>query len=609
MNHLVLLIFRLLIALLLTNQAVIVQAEDYVIYQGMLNDYGGELSSRYQKRFSNSSEDIDEFVNIAEVGVRNIIMGYFWRPWFATWSGNNNVRLVQRWQQGDHFRQNSLTGILGQTQWQSNVFPVSRFPFRANVEYSRDDEEHDFQDELIERYLVDFNQLYTSDDNKTTMGANMSFNGRDSDINGESTEFRMRGNINHVYDLHNFSGNIEYLERENDQDEVRVDSLQKNDQLRIFARHLYNPNPLFSMENFSNLFMDNSEYERSSQESTYWQVNNNNFWRPEAEPRLRITSNTRFSDNHYENTNIGGTNVADLQQFNLYTGAFFDYSDSLTFDGNININVTHSDETVSANQQRIGAHYNPANFPLYSFDYNWYASANISNHYTEESRYQSVGGSIGQALTKDFFQLMNAPVILRITTQFTDELSNEKDFKERAELANRISLTHNYSNEGFFSNVQLSFEDIHGFGGEDIEFDYRQTGRLIISGNYQMGRHKRWSADMNLEIINEQLRNSESSLRYYGSGYAGYNDNRFFDVRGLVFDSTLTLSMEDVLSRHTIEQEQLYGDENLVTTTWENELTYLIGRLELNARFSISKSKSNTNGIIMFEAKRRFGYF
>ena len=83
MNHLVLLIFRLLIALLLTNQAVIVQAEDYVIYQGMLNDYGGELSSRYQKRFSNSSEDIDEFVNIAEVGVRNIIMGYFWRPWFA----------------------------------------------------------------------------------------------------------------------------------------------------------------------------------------------------------------------------------------------------------------------------------------------------------------------------------------------------------------------------------------------------------------------------------------------------------------------------------------------------------------------------------------------
>lgn len=608
MNHLIL-IFRLFFFLLLAGQAGVVQAEDYLVYQGMINDYGGELSSRYQKRFSNNNDDINEFINVAEVGVRNLMIGYFWRPWFATWSGNNNVRLVQRWQQGDQFEHNSLTGILGQTQWQTNLFPVSRFPFRGYFEYSRDDEEHDFQDELIERYLVDFNQLYTSENNKTTMGANMSFNGRDSDVNGESTEFRLRGNANHVYELHNFSGNIEYLDRENDFEDVRVESLKENEQLRIYARHLYNPDKQFSMENFTNVFQDNSVYERSSQKTLYWQVNNNNFWRPDFEPRLRFTSNTRLSDNDYENKNAGGTNDAKLQQFNLYAGGFFDYSNTLTFDGNFNINVTRTDDTVSANQQRLGVQYNPVNFPLYSFDYNWYVSGNISNHYTEQSRYQTVSGAIGQVLTKDAFDLMNSPVILRINSQYSDEISGQKDFKERAELSNKVSLTHNYAHEGFFSNALLSIEDRRGFGGEGVEFDNRQTGRFILSGNYQLGRHKRWVADMNLEVINEELQNSESSLRYYGSGYIAYNDARFFDVRRLRFDSTLTLSMEDVLSRDTIEQEQLYGDENLVTTTWENELTYLIGRMELNARFSLSKSKGNTNGILMFEAKRRFGYF
>lgn len=582
-------------------------ADNFVIFQGMDNRYGGEVLVEARSRFSDqkNAATINEFVNTNQIGLQNSILGYFWRPWFGDWRGNTNLRLVQRFLSGDIYTKSSTNSVLFDTNWNSGLFRHSRFPFETAFTYSRDDEEYYFQKNLVDRYSLDFIQSYTTEDDRTSMRGRLYFQGHDSDLSGSADEYGILGDIQHVYKKHIFNADFEYIDRENNSNNNQVSFLTANQQLNIFGRHSYRPGKGFSMENFTSLFVDQEQTERRDWERTLFQFNNNNRWLPIALPRVLVTANTRVTAN--SRTYNGSS--SDDQGINTIAGAIYNYTPELRFDGSLTLDVRNTIETRVYTKQQAGVNYSPVSFDFYSFDYSWYAGSSVYNETTEEEMYQGVNGNIGQVLIKPVFSISGKPVALRINNYIDVTVTNSSRAFSLSSLNNRASLNHSYSQGGLFTNSQVAIEDRREFGGENYGIEERQTISALLNGNYSFRRYTQWAAALNFELIRDRAYNSVGSTRYFSNGNISYFNSKVFDVVQLTFRSTLNLSMDDVLSRNQVEKETAFYDDAITRTTWDNRLDYNIGRLTLRARFDISKSANNTNGIIMFEARRRFGYF
>ncbi len=582
-------------------------ADNFVVLQGMDNRYGGEVLLEARSRFSDqdNSQTITEFVNTNQIGMQNSVLGYFWRPWFGDWRGNTNIRLVQRFLSGEIYSKSSTTSVLFDTNWNAGLFRRSRFPFEMAFTYSRDDEEYYFQKNLVDRYSLDFIQSYTTDDNRTAMRGQLYFQGHDSELSGTSDEYGILGNLHHFYKQHDFNVDFEYIDRENKNTSSENQYLTDNQQLNIFGRHAYRPSKAFSMENFTSLLVDKEQTETRDRERILFQFNNNNRWLPIAWPRVLITSNTRVTAN--QRTFNG--NSTDDQGINVLAGAIYHYTPELRFDSSLTFDVRNDIETRTYTKQQAGVTYSPEGFDLYSFEYYWYAGSSISNETTEEEVYQSANGNIGQSLSRPVFSLMDTPVTLRINNYVDVTVTNQTFANSISVLNNRASLNHAFSQDGLFTNSQIAIEDRREFGGVDYGLEERQTLSALLNGNYSFRRYTQWAAALNFELIRDRNYRGEGSTRYFSNGNLSYFHGRVFDVVNLTFRSTLNLSMDDVLSRKQVNLETTFYDDSVILTTWDNRLDYNIGRLTLRARLDLSRNKTNTNGIIMFEARRRFGYF
>lgn len=589
-----------------------VQAANFVVFQGMDTRYGGEVLIEARSRFSDqkNADTITEFVNTNQIGMQNSVLGYFWRPWFGDWRGNTNMRLVQRFLSGDIYSKSSTNSILFDTNWNAGLFRRSSFPFEVAFTYSRDDEEYYYQKNLVDRYSLDFIQSFTTEDNRTAMRGHLYFQGHDSDLSGSADEYGILGSLRHFYKKHDFNVDFEYIDRENNSDTDQSSYLTENQQLNIFGRHSYRPGKAFSMENFTSLLVDQEQTETRDRERILFQFNNNNRWLPIALPRVLITSNTRVTAN--ERTFNGQT--TDDQGINALAGAIYHYTPELRFDGSLTLDVRNNNvDTSFYTKQQVGASYSPESFDLYSFEYYWYAGSFVSNETSsndfESEVYQTINGNIGQSFSKPVFSMMGRPVTIRINNYIDMTQTNQTFANSISILNNRASLNHAYSQEGLFTNSQIAVEDRREFGGKDYGIEERQTLSALLNGNYSFKRYTQWAAALNFELIRDQSYNGNGSTRYFSNGNVSYFNGRVMDVVNLTFRSTLNLSMDDVLSRNQVEKETAFYDDSITRTTWDNRLDYNIGRLTLRARLDISKNENNTNGIIMFEARRRFGYF
>jgi len=579
-----------------------------------LNQYGAQLSSRYLKRVSDDAENgnnSNEFVNIAEIGWRNIMTGYVWKPWFGTWSGNTNLRLQTRWQTGTNFQKSSLMGLLGESRWDLNLFSASKFPFKGVFDVSHINEEKDFQDELVSRYRVVMDQRYTFPNKVSSVRGKFLMQGRNSDTSGQSKELQLSFGAKHTTGPHAVNGEIEFLLTNNDSADEELDDLKENIRFNLFTRHRYNPFKALSMENFVSFSNRDERYELSDRSRTDWQLNTNTVWSPEDEPRLIVTGGGRLSGN--ENSQQNQTQItssSEQQNLSLYAGAGFDYTPEIRMDASLSLNTVRNNGTTSTNSsQQIGASYSPELIKLWNFDYAWYASANASNNITTDESYQQFTSNLGQTFKRAVYMLADSPVRLNINNQIDSTLSNKSDSKNRSSLFNRISLNHTFNEDGLYSYIQLAYDDEWGTGGSDGDIKRKHTLSTLFSGNFQVNRYASWSGDINLELEQETHNNGESKTRLFSSGFLAYRHNRFFNILRLRFLSRLTLSMEDLLSQDSIEEEELFGDDELSSNIWENRLSYQLGRFSFNSRLSISQNKESTNGIIMFELKRRFGYY
>ena len=588
-------------------------AETIIVPTASINNIGGQLSTRYLQRISDDKEagnEESEFVTTATISWRNVMLGYIWKPWFGTWTGNTNLALEQKWQSGERYSKSSLMGILGETKWGLNLFPVSRFPFRSSLDLSHQNEEKDYRDELITRFRLNLEQRYTFPNKTTTANAKIMVQGRDSQLSGNSNGFEMSLGGNHRMGPHAFQGEIKYRMQQSDQPDTELDSLQKNGQLNLFVRHRYNPLETLSIENFGNFFSDNEIYELTQKQQINWQINSNTQWRPELEPRLTVSGGARLSANNNDNSSADGRNLKSEQlNFNLYSGANFDYSPTIRLGASINVNATQDENnTTASSQQRVNASYSPESLIWGPYEYNWFTSGNIQNNIVEDQNYQQVSASIGQSVKRDLMTLLDNPIRLNISNQLTGNVTSQSNDSNSAAIRNRISLSHRYKEQALYYNSQLAYDDEWGIVATDNDTKKRHTFSALLNGNYQLERHTSWSADLTFELDSEDKVNGDSRTNFSSSGFFSYRNNQIFDIFKLRFLSRLSLSMQDVLSDNAIEQEENFSDKNLTSTVWENRLSYQLGRFLFNSRLSLTKNQDSTNGLIMFELKRTFGF-
>ena len=594
-----------------------------------LNQYGGEIGIRYLQRISDDKAAANantEFVATSEVGWRNNIIGYIWKPWFGSWAGNTNLLLNQNSRFDSTISGNSSTfGVLGDTNWNLNLFQFSPFPFNASASLSRSINKTDYRDDLTDRYQIKLDQKYTTPKKHTTANALLSVNGQDSQLSGKSNEVNLSLHANHAAKQHNFQGAMEYIIRQSksentqatDQTKQNQSELQKYSQLNIFLKHYYKLKQNLSMENFSNLFSNNENFAQSKSNQLSWQLNNSTVWRPESEPRLTVSGGARLNTNNNEtetetDEKTDKENKSDESiRLNLYSGVGFSYTPTLRFNGSINANANQIKKKLNlSSSQNFGVDYSPEKINWKQFDYNWYTGLSINNNISDDGSNSSASGNLGHTATRNFNFLFDKPIKLNLSNQFSSNYSTGNNATIVGDFNSRISLTYSSNNEGLYTSSQIAYnDDFNIMGAEDEDRKHRQTFSSLINGTYQLNRHSFLTSDLNFELTKDTQINGISSTNYSTSGYISYRNNQLFGVFRLNFLSRLTLSLEDIISQQVIDQQELTGDKKVTSNVWENRLTYNLGRFAFTSRLSITQSKETTNGLIMFEAKRRFGYF
>jgi hypothetical protein len=606
----------------------VVVANKYFIPFG-INQFGGEISTRYLKRieFVNNNKNITtQLSTTAGTSWLNLVRGNVWKQWFGHWSGNTELRLTKLLLQGNQTEKNDSLGISGNTNWTLNLFPVSRFPFTTTLQLAKSLQDSNFQNNESINYSILSTQRYTSPNRKTTVTGSLQFQGinstnqaRNSHQKGVSNLTNLTIEGRHSIGLHKFTGNLNYNILQSDGNSINANNTNdtnntNNSQLKLYVRHRFNPMNALSIENFTNVFTDMQKHPLSKSNSLNWQINNHTIWHPESEPRLTVNGGARLSGTDARSSNDNGTNSqTSTLHLNLFSGSSFHYTPFLSFNAGVTINMSKTEGSQDINSsQNLSARYSPEKMEWNQFKYRYHVTARANNNISEQDTTQNASVGVGQSISSKFFQQLDSPIVFRKSNNIS-AIADSVTGSFKTTLTNRISFSHSFNNQGFYASSQLAYNDQFNLTSakdvKDDEIKNKHSITAFVSGNYRLNRHTSISSNLNVEMNKEKKIDGTKETKYTGSGFISFRDNQLFNVFNLKFSSNISLSLNDFISREEITEDDLLDNKkNKPTNTWENRLTYKLGRFNFISRVTLEQSEEGIDQRIMIEAKRRFGY-
>jgi hypothetical protein len=117
----------------------------------------GDLSSTYRERESGDSDAT--LRNLRNTGTINA-SSYIWRPWFALINGSLSLSLDET----DTSGQETVKDEYSTGDVQFDLFPTSRFPFRAYLIESRNEIDNRSFDQIVKSTEYGFSQQYRNED-------------------------------------------------------------------------------------------------------------------------------------------------------------------------------------------------------------------------------------------------------------------------------------------------------------------------------------------------------------------------------------------------------------------------------------------------------------
>lgn len=574
---------NLLLVLVMTNVSGALAAED----RGPIRVWG-ELSSAYRLRESvGGDSENTNWLNTGTISASS----YLWRPWFALVNGSLSLSVEENEDEGQAKSEDEFaTG-----DFYFNLFPTSRFPFRAYYIKSRDQFDNNSSRFDIETTEYGVSQQYRSPDGRHNYLADYENNKQD---NSKSNNFTAESLL--------LSGNDRIGDHvlETDLKLDTVDSAASDEQAETYSitlDHSYGDRTNWSIENLLSTSSTENDFSDSSSDIETSQLASFASWHPRNHRDLRLIGSLRLSEARQEqqSDNVMVTDVgeSEAETANLNQGLVYEYSDNLQFSESVNANYFEdkSGGLFTVNEA-LAARYISDRIDTGLGDYGWSAGTTYSNVHGDVEREHSLATQFSHSLLKDFSITGEYQLRTNLTQSFTYESQSEDEDEKR--IDHSYSVT--WSNTALRQQnlLRLFVSDSRSLNRDDDNF---QLVNLQYTGSNSITRYSQLSGNATLQYSRQEIEGMLSE-QTVSNGQLEYRRSRVFQLPGMFFTSLLKLS------ERQSETERLIEDNDSATeASWENSLLYRIGRLETQLDIDFIKIGDDYDRLFMFQIKRSFG--
>ena len=552
----------------------------------------------YQYRLSRAADLTDTELHLATW--RAQASTYVWQPYILLLDGNLGLTESRSTSTSVGSTNSIITGGLA-----ANVFPRSRFPFRAYF---------DVRDSRVDGDVVDidtasqnwgFRQQYSAG-----TGGQLSLEYRKS----ESQDLRVDG----LRESRNFGSSNWQLNGAKSigfnsldllasvRDVSREQPMQMEKRRLINLRHRFRPNPRFFIEDTTFFSDERITYDHADTARRFLQFNGNSNWRPDTKKPLLVIARVvaQGVDAGRSGSEIGSQSLV------LAASANYQYSPRINFAANVGARSSEMEDAPgdSSVLQRLRATYRSDNVDLGPLFYIWGGSLEAGNRRTRNQ-----GDDTVQDLAAGFNHGLVRASVLRsgrvFQVNFSQALSAVIDTQDRREQTaiHSAYISLNRQNGRMSNYIRLSASDRRSFGDRDDAF---QLFNLQASTRTQISRRRAWNGSLTIQYSNSASTMSpEQEMDNSAVTYSvdlRYTERDLFSVDRLNFMSELRLLSSNFRSDDMLD-EGIERDIDRDDSNWRNELNYRIGLLEFRLFTDMRKAESRWTSQVYFQVRRYYG--
>lgn len=522
---------------------------------------------------------------------------YIWQPWFSQVSAGLSLGLGNSHSNSSASSSNKSSTIGLGSNASIKLLPKSRFPFEAKISRSRNLQRNGLNSNTSTDQFTIISLIQRFEPRSGVIAGGLTFNHDVSEnfISAPSKSDSLSLDFIHTPALlHSIS--VRGSVRRNYRPAFNYRSLTDSFSLK----HSFRPNQFFSTNSILDLNKSSYKQDKIANDLSSKQFNSVGSWRS-TNDALNLTGSARFysigsSSNGKPSPQSSGTN--------LYFSTYYAFSQGVRATGSINVNDDiASGQSVSSNVSLTSTKSFTDITNISGWVYKRYISGSlssqnrtVSNSSQFSSTSQNLGLSGGHSLTKGTF-LFGGPLIANTNQSLGFSVSTDSSAAPNLPLGTNASLSWSLKGQNSLTQTEtrLSISDSRNLGSNH-SLGTTQLYNLQALRTQGLARHQSLNGNLTVQrTFRGSSLTSPSSSSFSTRASVNYIHSRVFNVPNLVFLSSFKIDHSN--------QARNFSNRSI---SWENNLDYFIGSLELKFRTSLEKIDNNNRYFMLFSAKRSF---
>ncbi len=525
---------------------------------------------------------------------------YIYQPWFARVNGTLGVT-VGRSRGGGEDNASAERFITGNAR--VDLFPRSRFPFEVHVERNDSRIDSGLASPLDFRTQnFGFSQRYRPPSGAYSLSA--SFDRREQ-ISAGSRDIQnlLTGDFSTRWKHNELALGLSQSQARREPNDART--LFRS----LVGRHQYVPSSELSVSSNLNFTRTEENAAFGASDLSVLQGSSVGVWHAEGS-KLALSGSVR------------GLLLRDaigdhaLESVGLTLGATYELTPKIRFSASGSANATSSDSRSALGfNGSLDANWQGDTRQFMGFRYDPHASASVGGSHTADDNQVSLGGQLGHTLSQSWPVTSRSTLSLSASQSLAVSQSRNTNTQpgdaptSSQTLFHSLGATWSVGGDNRTAYARATYSDSRDLGGNHSSF---QMLNFQLSGNFEFDRNRSLSGNLTLQRAVQRTGDSrlvgdpglvlgERSSSAGASGEIVYRQLRAFGIPRLRFTSRLMLA-QDVLNQPgtfaTIPDRE--------TRVWENRLDWLVGRLETQLEFRLSRVDGKRRELLMLRLRRSF---
>ena len=505
---------------------------------------------------------------------------FIWQPWFAPVTGTLGFNFGHS-KAGDTASNNTfLTGGAG-----ISLLPESRFPFDANIDVSDTRTSGDVVGVGYRSTRIGLRQSYRPLVGTSFYRASFDRSVLNNSQFGDDVQNALTGTMSHSVGNHDIGVDGTYVQNRVSQSGASSHSMG------LVVRDGYRPTDgRWSLSTMVSSSKSASHLATADQSTQVGQISSTVSWTPATEKPLYVSGNVRYFDSASE----GDGSSVTTRNVTAYGGLSYEFAR--------NARLAVAANYMTGGNLRMtgstGISYTPDPIKLGKFDYTWNTGVGVGSQTGADDSTLQRAANLGHGLSRGFELGPSSFLTMRVSQ--SANIGEGKTFSK--------SLTHSagasWNRKLEVGNLSIALD---GSDSRTFRDDPRGMQFINLQGTFDgpLSRYSQLYGSVTMQGARTLTATGEQpGFDVTTGGNISYSNRRFFNVRDLRFQSTLSASTQQFADRFTGTIGAL---PQSATSSWDNRLDYTIGLLSFVLNGRVTRTDGRYAEALFFSVSRPFG--